>query len=102
VTEGIHDRFVAALTERLKALSVDDALGRHAYRPRGRPEPARPGSESYIEIGKQEGAKLHWGGERSQPRAPASTSRPALFTEVRQRHAHQPRGDLRPRRGVIR
>ena len=26
VTEGIHDRFVAALTERLKGLVVDDAL----------------------------------------------------------------------------
>ena len=36
------------MVDRLKALVVDDALeGGHAYRPRGRPEPARPGQRIY-------------------------------------------------------
>ena len=44
VTEGIHDRFVAAMTEKLKALKVDNALKQGTeIGPGGRPEPARPG-----------------------------------------------------------
>ena len=68
VTEGIHDRFVAAMVDRMKRLVIDDAL--------------KPGTEigpvvderqleknlEYIEIGRREGARLAWGGERLQPR----------------------------------
>ena len=46
VTAGIHDRFVAALTEKLKSLKVDNALLQgHRHWPRGRPEPTRAGPE---------------------------------------------------------
>jgi alpha-ketoglutaric semialdehyde dehydrogenase len=83
VTEGIHDRFVAALTDRLKALSVDDALkdGTHIG-------PVVDQSQldqdlKYIEIGKQEGAKLHWGGETLDRSSPGFYLSPALFTNVR-------------------
>ena len=46
VTEGIHDRFVEALTKRMcDAQDRRCAEGRHRHRPGGRPEPARPGPE---------------------------------------------------------
>ncbi|MBN9035821.1 MAG: aldehyde dehydrogenase family protein [Rhizobiales bacterium] len=82
VTEGIHDRFVAALTERLKGLVVDDALkdGTHIG-------PVVDQSQldqdiSYIDIGKAEGARLAWGGERLNRAAPGYYLQPALFTET--------------------
>src|SRR4029434_10243991 len=66
VTEGIHDRFVAAMIDRMKTLVIDDAL--------------KPGTEigpvvddkqlaknfEYIEIGKREGARLAPGGQRAE------------------------------------
>jgi aldehyde dehydrogenase (NAD+) len=81
VTEGIHDRFVAALTERMQGLSVDDALkaGTHI----GPVVDAKQleVDESYIAIGRAEGAKLHWGGERLNRENPGFYLQPALFTE---------------------
>jgi len=82
VTQGIHDRFVAALGERIRALKVDDAL--------------KDGTEigpvvdqrqldqdlEYIEIGKREGAKLAVGGERIERATPGFYLQPALFTET--------------------
>ncbi|CAG0991577.1 MAG: aldehyde dehydrogenase family protein [Rhizobiaceae bacterium] len=82
VTEGIHDRFVAALTERLKGLVVDDALkaGTHVG-------PVVDQSQldqdlSYIDIGRREGANLAWGGERLNRETPGFYLQPALFTET--------------------
>ena len=44
VTEGIHDRFVDALVERMKGLNVDDASeGGHSHWSRGRCEPIEAG-----------------------------------------------------------
>jgi len=82
VTQGIHDRFVAALTERIKALKVDDAL--------------KDGTEigpvvdqrqleqdlQYIDLGKREGAKLAIGGTRLERATPGFYLQPALFTET--------------------
>ena len=82
VTEGIHDRFVAALTERLKGLVVDDALkaGTHVG-------PVVDQSQldqdlSYIDIGRKEGARLAWGGELLNRETPGFYLLPALFTET--------------------
>ena len=56
-------------------------------------------TSTYIDIGKQEGATA---GRRRRAerlkrrRRPGYYLQPALFTETHQRHAHQPRGDLRP------
>jgi aldehyde dehydrogenase (NAD+) len=82
VTEGIHDRFVAALTERLKGLAVDDALkaGTHVG-------PVVDQSQldqdlSYIDIGRDEGARLAWGGELLNRETPGFYLQPALFTET--------------------
>jgi acyl-CoA reductase-like NAD-dependent aldehyde dehydrogenase len=82
VTEGIHDRFVAALTERLKQLKVDDAL--------------IPGTDlgpvvdqsqldtdlKYIEIGKQEGARLAFGGDLVARATKGYYLSPALFVDA--------------------
>jgi acyl-CoA reductase-like NAD-dependent aldehyde dehydrogenase len=82
VTDGIHDRFVAALTERLAKLKVDDAL--------------KPGTDlgpvvdqsqldtdlRYIEIGRQEGARLAFGGERLERATKGYYLAPALFVDT--------------------
>src|SRR6478609_3501200 len=63
VTEGIHDRFVAAVTERLKTVKVDNALT--AGTEVG-PVVDRPQLETdleYIGVGQKEGARLAVGGE---------------------------------------
>jgi aldehyde dehydrogenase (NAD+) len=82
VTEGIHDRFVDATVERMKRLVVDDAL--------------KPGTEigpvvdqrqldkdlEYIEVGRQEGARLVQGGERLRRETDGYYMAPAIFTET--------------------
>ncbi|MCP5372250.1 MAG: aldehyde dehydrogenase family protein [Hyphomicrobiales bacterium] len=82
VTEGIHDRFVAAVVERLNALVVDDALkdGTHI----GPVVDQRQLDQdlSYLEIGTGEGAKLACGGERLQRATEGFYLSPALFTET--------------------
>lgn len=82
VSEGIHDRFVSALTDRLKALTVDDAL-----KPGTHIGPVVDQSQlgqdlSYVEIGQKEGATLAWGGERLNRETPGFYLQPALFTDT--------------------
>jgi aldehyde dehydrogenase (NAD+) len=81
VTEGIHDRFVDAMIARMKALVIDDAL--------------KPGTEigpvvderqlaknlSYLDIGKQEGARLAHGGDRLTRDTEGFYMAPAIFTD---------------------
>lgn len=82
VTEGIHDRFVAALTERLQGLVVDDALkvGTHIGPVVDAGQLKQ--DEDYIGVGQKEGAKLAFGGERIERATPGFYLQPALFTEV--------------------
>jgi alpha-ketoglutaric semialdehyde dehydrogenase len=82
VTEGIYNRFVAALTEKMKTLKVDDAL--------------KDGTDigpvvdshqleqdlRYIELGRKEGAKLAAGGERLKRAAEGYYLEPALFVDT--------------------
>ncbi len=82
VTEGIHDRFVAALTERLKGLVVDDALKDGTHIGPVVDQNQLDQDISYIDIGKAEGARLAWGGERLNRAAPGYYLQPALFTET--------------------
>ena len=81
VTEGIHDAFVAALTERLQGLVVDDALKAGTHIGPVVDQSQLDQDESYIDIGRKEGAKLHWGGERLNRENPGFYLQPALFTE---------------------
>ncbi|WP_412063850.1 aldehyde dehydrogenase family protein [Rhizobium sp. SYY.PMSO] len=82
VTEGIHDKFVAALTEKLKTLTVDNAIkaGTHI----GPVVDAKQlkTDTDYIEIGRQEGAKLAFGGELVSRDTPGFYLQPTLFTEA--------------------
>ena len=82
VTEGIHDKFVAAMTERLKGLVVDDAVkqGTHIG-------PVVDGNQleqdqRYLKIAQDEGATLTWGGELLNRETPGFYMQPALFTEA--------------------
>ena len=82
VTEGIHDRFVAAVKDKLAALKVDDALA-----PGTDLGPVVDQSQldtdlSYIEVGRGEGAKLAFGGERLGKAKEGYYLAPALFTEA--------------------
>jgi len=63
VTAGIHDRFVAALTERLGKLKVDDALAPGTDIGPVVDESQLKQDLDYIGIGKGEGATLAYGGE---------------------------------------
>jgi acyl-CoA reductase-like NAD-dependent aldehyde dehydrogenase len=82
VTDGIHDRFVAAMVDRMKMLVIDDAL--------------KPGIDigpvvderqlgknfEYLEIGRKEGATLVHGGERLARETDGYYMSPAIFTET--------------------
>jgi aldehyde dehydrogenase (NAD+) len=82
VTEGIHDRFVAAMTERLKGLQVDDALKAGVHVGPVVDQSQLEQDLRYIKIGQDEGARLAWGGEILNRETPGFYLQPALFTEV--------------------
>jgi len=81
VTEGIHDRFVGALTERLKGLVVDNALKTGTHIGPVVDQNQLDQDERYIAIGREEGAKLVFGGERLNRETPGFYLQPALFSE---------------------
>jgi alpha-ketoglutaric semialdehyde dehydrogenase len=88
VTRGIHDRFVAALIERLRSLTVDDA--RKAGTDIGPVVDARQLEQdlAWIAIGEAEGARRVFGGEAlglSSDGAPGHYLRPALFVDATSR-----------------
>jgi acyl-CoA reductase-like NAD-dependent aldehyde dehydrogenase len=83
VTKGIHNKFVEALTERLKTVAVDNAL-----KPGVQMGPVVDKSQLnqdlfYIEEGKKEGGKLVFGGNLLKREAEGFYLEPALFTETR-------------------
>jgi alpha-ketoglutaric semialdehyde dehydrogenase len=82
VTAGIHDKFVAALTDRLKGLVVDDAVkdGTHIG-PVVDPSQLKQ-DEDYIKIARDEGGTLAFGGVRLKRATPGFYLEPALFTDT--------------------
>ncbi len=82
VTAGIHDKFVAALSERLKGLVVDDACKQGTQIGPVVDASQLKQDEDYIGIGKDEGARLMWGGERLNRDTPGFYLQPALFTDT--------------------
>ena len=81
VEKGIYPAFVAAVKEKLAALTIGDALA--AGTDIG---PVVDASQleqdlSYIQIGRDEGATLAFGGERIAGATPGFYLRPALFTD---------------------
>ena len=85
VSQGIHDRFIAALIARMRVLSVDDA--RRAGTDIG---PVVDSSQlaldlEYIKLAQDEGAVLACGGqliERNAQNAPGYYLQPALFIDT--------------------
>ncbi len=82
VEEGIHDAFVAALSERLKGLSVDNALKAGTHIGPVVDQSQLDQDLSYIALGQKEGATLAWGGELLNRETPGFYLQPALFTGV--------------------
>ncbi len=82
VTEGIHDRFVARLVERMEGLVVDNAL-----KPGTQMGPVVDDSQleqdlMYIDVGCSEGAEMVTGGSRLERDTEGYFLAPTLFTET--------------------
>ena len=82
VTQGIHDRFVEAMTERLKGLTVGDPLDPGTHIGPVVDQNQLDQDERYIAIGREEGATLAFGGERLKLKTPGFFLQPALFTDA--------------------
>jgi acyl-CoA reductase-like NAD-dependent aldehyde dehydrogenase len=82
VTEGIHDRFVKAVAEKLSALKIDDALAQGTDIGPVVDQSQLDTDLSYVAIGKSEGATLAHGGERVTRAKDGYYLAPALFTEA--------------------
>jgi acyl-CoA reductase-like NAD-dependent aldehyde dehydrogenase len=82
VTDGIHDRFVQALSERMQGLVVDDALKAGTQIGPVVDQNQLDQDLSYIKLGQDEGARLAAGGELLKRDAPGYYLSPALFTDV--------------------
>ena len=84
VTDAIHDRFVAAMVERMKALVVGDARdARTSIGPVVDAVQLQQDAD-YIEIGRREGARLAFGGEARETvdGKPGFYLQPALFVDT--------------------
>ncbi|MDZ7858245.1 aldehyde dehydrogenase family protein [Sphaerotilus sp.] len=84
VTEGIHDRFVAAVVERMKTLVVGDARdARTSIGPVVDAVQLQQDTD-YIDIGRREGARLAFGGDvrETMHGKPGFYLQPALFVDT--------------------
>jgi aldehyde dehydrogenase (NAD+) len=81
VTEGIHDRFVQALSERIRSLRVGHALAPETQIGPVVSEDQLQQDLSYVELGISEGARLVTGGTPVQQGTRGYFLAPALFTE---------------------
>ena len=81
-TDGIHDRFVAAMEEALKTLKVDDARKEGTQIGPVVDQSQLDQDLSYINIGVKEGARLVCGGERLNRDTEGFYLAPALLTET--------------------
>jgi aldehyde dehydrogenase (NAD+) len=82
VTDGIHDRFVDAMVERMKRLVVDDALKAGTEIGPVVDQRQLEKNLEYVEIGRQEGARLAHGGERLRRDTEGYYMAPAIFTDT--------------------
>ncbi len=82
VTEKIHDQYVEALAARMKDLVVDDAIKQGTHIGPVVDQSQLDQDERYIQIAKDEGATLAFGGERIERENPGFFLQPALFTNT--------------------
>jgi aldehyde dehydrogenase (NAD+) len=81
VTEGIYDRFVEAMIERIKKIKVGSALEQGVDVGPVVSQAQLDQDLKYIEIGKQEGARLACGGERVSCGTEGYYLAPTLFVD---------------------
>ncbi len=82
VEESVYTRFAGLLTERMRALVVDDALKAGTHIGPVVDEAQLDQDLSYLEIGRNEGARLALGGERLNRATPGFYMAPALFVDA--------------------
>ncbi len=82
VTEGIHDRFIAALEARLATLKIGHALAAGTEIGPVVSEPQLRQDLDYIAIGQREGARLRFGGQPLRLEHEGYYLQPALFTDT--------------------
>lgn len=82
VTAGIHDRFVAALVEKLKGLTIDDALKQGTDIGPVVDQTQLEKDLSYLAVAEQDGATLAYGGERLSRGTDGFFLSPILWTET--------------------
>jgi aldehyde dehydrogenase (NAD+) len=79
VAEGIHDQFVEAVVAKLKTLKVDNALLAGTDIGPVVDERQLAQNLKYVEIGKQQGGELLFGGDVVERATPGFYQRPALI-----------------------
>jgi aldehyde dehydrogenase (NAD+) len=82
VTDGIHDRFVETLVSRMQSLSVDDAIKDGTQIGPVVDQDQLDQDLRYLDVAREEGGTLAWGGERLNRENPGFYLSPALFTET--------------------
>ena len=82
VTEGIHDKFVKALEERMAKLVIDDALKAGTHIGPVVDQSQLKQDLDYVAIAEKEGARRVCGGGILNRDTPGHYFQPALFTEV--------------------
>ena len=82
VTQGIHDRFVKSLTEKMQKLKVDDALKDGTDIGPVVDERQLEQDLKYIALGTKEGATLAAGGNRLERQTQGYYLEPALFVDT--------------------
>ena len=82
VTEGIHDRFVETMIQRLRALNVDDALADGTEMGPVVDEDQLQKDIGYVEVAKKEGGRVAFGGDRLERTKKGFYMSPALITQT--------------------
>ena len=82
VQDGIHDRFVAALAEKLKALRVGPALDPQSQMGPAVSEAQMETAYRYIDIARNEGGRIAAGGERLTLETPGWYVQPTLIADT--------------------
>jgi alpha-ketoglutaric semialdehyde dehydrogenase len=82
VTKGIHDKFVAAMVDRMKTLKIDNALKQGTEIGPVVDKNQLNQNLFYVEEGKKEGARLAHGGGLLKRETDGFYMEPALFTDT--------------------
>ncbi|WP_292071410.1 aldehyde dehydrogenase family protein [Brevundimonas sp. UBA7534] len=82
VQDGIHDRFVAALAEKVAALRVGDALDPNTQMGPAVSESQRETSYKYIDIARDAGGRIVTGGDRLKLDKPGWYVQPTLIADT--------------------